>query len=167
MATKKATTAKGRKYPYNPAFIGEREKGTMRFGELCRKRWDFRSLGDFVVRDIRGKKGQLSVHSTGAAIDIGFAHLGKEGIDKANEAAEWFSKYADELGIVEIHAYWQGKHGKSWRCDRHDWKVCEAGEIGSEGAQWLHVELGPEVLGPDGDVEIERRWRSLPKPARV
>ena len=168
MATKKAAPAeKGRKYPYYPAFIGEKEKGTVRFAELCRKRWDFHNLGDFVVRDMRGKKGELSVHSTGAAVDIGWSHLGKEGRAAADEAVAWFSKYADELGIVEIHAYWQGDYGKGWRCDRHAWKVyTESDNAGSIHAQWIHVELAPEVLGPDGDVEVERRWRSLPKPVK-
>lgn len=172
MATKKATTPvtaekKGRKYPYYPAFIGEREKGTMRFGELCRKRWDFHSLGDFVVRDIRGKAGQLSVHATGAAIDIGWSHLGAEGRNRADEAVAWFSKYADELGIVEINAYWQGDFGKGWRCDRHSWRTYTKDDnAGSIHAQWIHVELAPEVLGADGDVEVERRWRSLPKPLK-
>lgn len=164
MATKKAD--KGRKYPYYPAFIGEPEKGTRRFAELCRRRWDFHNVGDFVVRQMRGNKSQLSVHATGAAVDISWAHLpAAEGKAKADQAVEWFSKYADELGLVEIHAYWQGTHGKGWRCDRHAWKTYTADDnAGSVGGHWIHVELGPEVLGPDGDVEIEKRWKSLPKP---
>ena len=147
-----------RKYTGNKdgAAKGKRP-GTEKLVELCHKRWDSKNLGTWVVRDMRGKPGQLSVHATGRAADIQFPN------DKIKaEAVAWFEKHADALGIEEIHVYDAGKWGKGWRVGR-GWKIwTETDNGGTPGADWLHVEISPEFA--DDAKMFESAWRSLPKP---
>jgi hypothetical protein len=143
---------------------GKRE-GTERLVHLCNRRWKFRNLGTWVVRDMRGKPGQLSVHATGRAADIGY---GKDERDKAVEAFDWFVEHADVLGIEEVHDYSFGKFGRGYRCKRKVGEQLvkvyknEAESAGSIGGKWLHVELSP-AMADDADA-FEKAWRSLPKP---
>ena len=143
--------------------------GTERLVELCVRRWKFRNLGTWVVRDIRGKAGQLSVHATARACDISY------GTNKAAaiEAMNWFVKYHVELGIEEVHDY-SGitkkgceKYGRGWRCNRSGkpgWKdYTEQDNAGSFKATWIHLELTPHHADLDGDA-YEAVWRSVPKP---
>jgi hypothetical protein len=148
-----------RKYTGNSdgAAKGKRP-GTEKLVDLCHRRWDSKNLGTWVVRDMRGKPGQLSVHATGRAADIQFPN------DKVKaQAVDWFVAHADALGIEEIHVYDAGKWGKGWRVGR-GWKQwTESDNGGTPGADWLHVEISPEFA--DDAEEFEAAWRSLPKPA--
>ncbi len=133
--------------------------GTERLVVLCNRRWQFTNLGTWVVRDMRGKPGQLSVHATGRAADIGYKNRAD-----AVQAAEWFAANAYALGIEEIHDYAYGKYGRGWRCDRAAWKIYanEKESAGSIGGRWLHVELTPTMA--DNADTFEAAWRAIPKP---
>ncbi len=139
--------------------------GTERFVILCNKRWQFKNLGTWVVRDIKGKPGSLSVHATARALDTSY------GANKAagKEAILWFVQYAAALGLEEVHDYsgitkkgcetW----GRGWRIGRgwKDWSADDNG--GSQKATWIHVELAPKYADMlAGDYEAV--WRSVPKP---
>jgi hypothetical protein len=143
--------------------------GTEKLVELCKKRWGFSNLGTWVVRDMRGKPGQLSVHATGRAADIGYG-TGKDARAKAIEAFNWFLQNAAALGIEEIHDYAFSKFGRGYRCSRADknggvivYKDL-ASSAGTPGGTWLHVELSPEMA--DDPAKFEAAWRALPKPSK-
>jgi hypothetical protein len=165
MATSKKPSH--RPYPYYPAKAGKGKlAGTEWFVHACNRRWGFKNLGTFVLRDMRGKPGQLSVHATGAALDIGFNGAKP---DIIAEAWNWFMDYTLELGIVEAHWYTKPgtKYGIGYRCSRGEG---EAGVIqwtstnnGGKGGQWFHLELSPEMAA--SEKKISEAWRSLPKPA--
>jgi hypothetical protein len=144
---------------------GKRE-GTERLIDLCNRRWGFTNLGSWVVRDMRGKPGQLSVHATGRAADIGYKASER---DKGIEAFDWLVRHADTLGIEEVHDYSFGKFGRGYRCKRKIGEKLvkvyknEAESAGSIGGKWLHVELSPK-MADDADA-FESAWRSLPKPS--
>ena len=144
--------------------------GTEKLVELCKKRWGFSNLGTWVVRDMRGKPGQLSVHATGRAADIGYG-TSKEGRAKAVEAFNWFLANAAALGIEEIHDYAFSKFGRGYRCSRADKNggviVYQdlASSAGTPGGTWLHVELNPEMA--DDPAKFEAAWRALPKPSKA
>jgi hypothetical protein len=143
--------------------------GTEKLVELCKKRWGFSNLGTWVVREMRGKPGQLSVHATGRAADIGYG-TGKDARAKAIEAFNWFLQNAASLGIEEIHDYAFSKYGRGYRCSRADkdggvivYKDL-ASSAGTPGGTWLHVELSPEMA--DDPAKFEAAWRALPKPSK-
>lgn len=137
--------------------------GTEWLVRAMRTRWGFSNLGTWVVRDMRGKPGQLSVHATARAADIGYMN-NKQARAKAVEVAEWLADNADALGVEEIHDYAYGKYGRGWRCDRAAWKIypSEAESAGSIGGKWLHVELTPKMA--DNAAALEESWRAIPKP---
>lgn len=173
-----------RKYPYYPSFDGGAAgAGTLKFVELCTKRWKgTKNLGIYQVRLMRNDKTKnmkigdagyekfLSVHATGAACDVGYPNR-KVGV----QMWDWFITYTKELGIVEIHDYAfdanvkdkQMGYGRGFRCSRGEGlsgvKVFTASDnAGSFGGQWLHVELEPEMA--KDAAKLEAAWRSLPKP---
>lgn len=168
-ATKKAAkpAATHRPYPYYPAKPGKGKlPGTEWFVYACNRRWGFKNLGTYVLRDMRGKPGQVSVHATGAALDIGFNGAKP---DTIAEAWNWFMDHTRQLGIVEAHWYTKPgtKYGIGYRCSRGEG---EAGVIqwtasnnGGKGGQWFHLELSPEMAA--SEKKISEAWRSLPKPA--
>lgn len=127
-------------------------------------RWGFSNLGTFVVRDMRGKPGQLSVHATGRALDAGYMNNVKAR-NKAVEVAEWLARNADALGIEEIHDYAYGRYGRGWRCSRGKWTTYTAkNNAGSIGGRWLHVELTPAMA--DNAAALSDAWHALPKPGK-
>ena len=144
--------------------------GTEKLVDLCKRRWGFTNLGTWVVRDMRGKPGQLSVHATARAADIGYG-TGKDARAKAIEAFNWFLTNAAALGIEEIHDYAFSKYGRGYRCNRADkdggvivYKDL-ASSAGTPGGTWLHVELSPEMA--DDPAKFEAAWRALPKPGKA
>jgi hypothetical protein len=149
--------------------LGKRP-GTEKLVDLCKRRWGFSNLGTWVVRDARGKPGQLSVHATGRAADIGYG-TGKVARDKAIEAFNWFLANATALGIEEIHDYAFGKFGRGYRCSRatKDGGVIVyqnlASSAGTPGGTWLHIELSPEMA--DDAAKFEAAWRAIPKPSKA
>lgn len=172
-----------RKYPYYPAKNGGGpQPGTEKLADLCHRRWKTKNLGIYSNRLMRnshteGKKATdpgmekwLSVHATGAAVDLGYDDR-KVGV----AMYDWFLAHTKELGIVEIHDYAfdsnvkDGKpgYGRGFRCSRGEGKAGEKlftkdDNAGSFGGKWLHVELEPEMAA---DPErFEAAWRALPKP---
>jgi hypothetical protein len=137
--------------------------GTEWFIKALKARWGFANLGTWVVRDMRGKPGQLSVHATARAIDAGYMNNPKARA-KAVEVAEWLADNAAALGIEEIHDYAYGKFGRGYRCDRDAWKVYEnvKQSAGSIGGKWLHIELNPQMAN-DANA-LKAVWDILPKP---
>jgi hypothetical protein len=158
MAAKKATPKAENPYiGWDKNSDGKRE-GTERFVSLCARRWNAKNLGTWNVRNIRGKDSP-SVHGTGRAMDILI-----EDKDLKAQAIAWFTRpdVVAGLGIQAVHVYNAGVWGKAWRIGR-GWKQWTSSDNGgSKGARWLHVEIDNSLA--DNASEMERVWRSLPKP---
>ena len=145
--------------------------GTEKLVDLCKRRYPgFSNLGTWVVRDMRGKPGQLSVHATGRAADIGYG-TAKDARNNAIELFNWLLQNATALGIEEIHDYAFSKYGRGYRCSRADkdggvivYKDL-ASSAGTPGGTWLHVELSPEMA--DDPAKFEAAWRAIPKPSKA
>jgi len=127
--------------------------------------------GDFGVRDIKGKAGQLSVHATGRACDLSYRHMpnhkdasntkGKpEGRKHALEACRIMVKNADLLQIEMIIDYFPEPHGRAWKCDRNGWVKYDRHMVsGSPGGDWLHVELSPAMA--DDAVAVRSAFKQI------
>jgi hypothetical protein len=116
---------------------------------------------------MRGKK-TLSVHSLGVAGDIGYPPT-REGRAKAKEAWDWFLEHSEALGLVELHDYKYGEHGRGFRCSRGEGTkgvrvYANAEESAGSGGCWLHFELEMD-MATDAK-KLEAAWRALPKPAK-
>lgn len=173
-----------RKYSYYPSFDGKGpQPGTVKLAELAKKRWKASNMGIYVPRLMRnsntagkkigdpGMEKWLSVHSTGAAVDLGYKDR-KVGL----AMWDWFIKYTLELGIEEMHDYAYDAnpkdknkgYGRGFRCSRGENSkgvklFTESDNAGSFGGFWLHLELSPEMA--KDAAKFEAAWRSLPKPA--
>ena len=104
--------------------------------------------GTFVRRDIKGKPGKMSVHSTGRAMDLSYRKMPNKGIERGrNTARQFFKKVvanANQLGVQMVIDYRPKPWGASWRCDRQAWKRYTKKTIsGAPGGDWYHVELAP------------------------
>lgn len=113
------------------------------------------NLGDFVVRDKRGaeNKGNLSVHATGRATDIGWHKR-----EVVEGAMFWMLWNADTLGLEMLADYWPQPFGRTWKCDRPDWKVYDKKTIhGAPGGRWIHVEISPEMANSSAKMEAAIR----------
>ena len=156
-----------RKYPYYPTVpvATGKQPGTEWFVMACRRRWNFSNLGTWVVRDMRGKPGQKSVHSSGAACDLGFNGASASTIQ---QAWDWFMTYTKELGIVEAHWYEapKTKFGIGYRCSRGEGKAgvirWTATNNGGKGGAWFHIELDPHMATSED--AIKAAWKALPRP---
>ena len=174
-----------RKYSYYPAFDGKGpQAGTLKLADLCHRRWKTQNLGVYSPRLMRNSHTQgkkigdpgmekwLSVHATGAAVDVGYSDR-KVGV----AMWDWFLAHTLELGIEEIHDYAfdanpkdkNKGYGRGYRCSRGEGsnpksvKIYDAKDnAGSFGGFWLHLELSPE-MAKDPE-KFEAAWRSLPKP---
>lgn len=166
-----------RKYTGNSdGNAGRARPGTVRFADLCARRWKFTNLGIYANRSMRSPEARnndpkwLSVHATGRAVDLGYTSRAS-----ALEAWAWFLQHTKELGIEEIHDYAFDANvkdkelgwGRGYRCSRGEGergvKIFTATDnAGSRGGRWLHVELSP-AMADDAD-RLERVWRSLPRP---
>jgi hypothetical protein len=172
-----------RKYSYYPSFDGKKaQPGTEKLSALCAARWKTKNLGIYSPRLMRnshtegkkigdpGMEKYLSVHATGAAVDIGYDDR-KVGV----AMWDWFIKYTLELGIEEIHDYAFDKdpkdktpgYGRGFRCSRGEnskgIKLFTVDDnAGSFGGKWLHLELSPEMA--KDAAKFEAAWRALPKP---
>lgn len=146
----------GRPYTGNADAPGKGERpGLSTFIANAKFIWGFKNLGTFTVRLMRSapaglKEGSadwkkwVSVHATGRAVDLGWSDR-----TKALEFLAFIEKYADQLGIEEIHDYFYtgpaGQWGRGWRCDRAAWKIYDANSnAGTPGGQWIHIELSPQ-----------------------
>jgi len=166
-----------RPYPYYPAYDGGGETpGIRKLLELMTKRYGTKSLGTYVVRNMRNGANppQLSVHATGAALDAQYK-------DETQARAIWdwllgssiidgkTVQHSERLGLVEIHWYAYGDYGCGWRCSRGEGKAGvkiftatdNAGSY-SGSPRWHHIELSKEMAADAA--KFEAAWRSLPKP---
>jgi len=101
----------------------------------------FTNLGTYGVRDQKGHKGVLSVHSTGRAMDLGFKDR-KLAVQFLRQAIP----FANELGIECVLDYFPKPFGRGWRCDRARWKRYVKRTIsGAPGGMWIHVEISPQA----------------------
>ena len=99
------------------------------------------NLGGWVVRDMKGKPGKPSVHSTGRAIDLGYRD--REAIEPV---IDWLVKNADLLGIEYVADYFPRPGGRGWRCDRNACSDYPKGRIaGAPGGRWIHIETDPAM----------------------
>lgn len=128
--------------------------------------------GDYVVRDIRGKAGQMSVHSTGRAVDLSYRFVqgtGKGapsrgvregGRQAAIQMCRLLIKNADLLGLECILDYFPEPYGRGWRCDRRDWIRYEVKTItGAPGGDWIHVEISPDMA--DDAAKMRAAWTQI------
>jgi hypothetical protein len=150
-----------RKYTGNSdgAAKGKRP-GTEKFVDICEVLYKFKNLGTWVVRDMRGKPGQLSVHATGRAMDLGY-DTKKWSRQQLESLCDTLVKYADDLGIEEIHDYSYkgptGVFGRGWRNSRNAWKVYDAKDnAGTPGGKWLHIEIEPSFA--DDPKKVKAAW---------
>ena len=123
--------------------------GTEAFMDHLEYLYKFSNLGTWVVREMRGKPGQLSVHATARALDAGYTKKQRE---TAVSVCEFLTKgkNPDLLGIQEVHDYAftgpSGQWGRGWRCSRSAWKVYDSKDnAGTPGGLWIHVELDPAM----------------------
>jgi hypothetical protein len=169
-----------RKYPFWPAWDGKKaDPVTLKFLDLCKRRWAFTNLGVYVNRQMRGSKN-LSVHATGYAVDMGYPKT-RAGRAKAREAWDWFLEHSEELRICEIHdySYLNPKQdpkdktpwGRGYRCSRGEGTDPKSVKLftrsenaGTPGGAWLHVEISNDWDSPEA---FEAAWRALPKPVKT
>jgi hypothetical protein len=166
-----------RPYPYYPAYDGGKETpGIRKLLELMTKRYGTKSLGTYVVRNMKNGSNppQLSVHATGAALDAQYK-------DETQARAIWdwllgssiidgkTVQHSERLGLVEVHWYAYGDYGCGWRCSRGEGKAgvkifTATDNAGSyQGSpRWFHIELSKEMAADAA--KFEAAWRSLPKP---
>ena len=159
--------------PYLAADLSVADKplgGTEKWAQLANKHsngalWN---NGTWVVRDIRGKPGQVSNHAKGIAMDLSWRYMPatKKGVsDGRAKSVEFMRKcleHYEQLGIMLVIDYWPEPHGRSWRCDRagigvvtvdhrEAWqKPAKHAFTGAPGGDWWHVEItGPMAVSPD------------------
>ena len=166
-----------RPYPYYPAYDGGGETaGIRKLLELMTKRYGTKSLGTYVVRNMKNGSNppQLSVHATGAALDAQYK-------DETQARAIWdwllgssiidgkTVQHSERLGLVELHWYAYGDYGAGYRCSRGEGKAgvkifTATDNAGSfQGSpRWFHLELSKEMAADAA--KFEAAWRSLPKP---
>jgi hypothetical protein len=136
--------------------------------DLCKRRYPtFTNLGTWVVRNMRGKKA-LSVHSLGVAGDVGYPPT-RAGRADAKELWDWLIEHSEAIGLVELHDYKYGEHGRGFRCSRGEGTkgvrvYANAEESAGTGGCWLHFEL--EMHLATDSKAMENAWRALPKPAK-
>lgn len=107
------------------------------------------NLGAWMVRDMKGKPGKPSVHSTGRAQDLGYR-------DRAaiEPVMEWLIKNADPFGLEYLADYWPRPGGRGWRCDRGAWSDYPKGRItGAPGGRWIHIEISPSMANNPAAME--------------
>lgn len=120
----------------------------------------FRNLGSWVVRDMRGKPGAESVHSTGRAFDLGFKNY-----EDARALCDFLTRHWEALGIEAIVDYYPRPFGRGWRVDRLRWiDYTKKTVSGAPGGAWLHVEISNEVA--DDAAYIDAVFECLLAPAK-
>ena len=144
---------------------GRATEQAIKFAQIMNDRWGFTNLGIYAYRPMRGS-GNLSVHATGRAVDLGYKPSFQP---RVSEICEWLADNYLTLGIEEIHQYsWEGSEwGRGFRCCRDGkpgWKTWTAdANGGTPGGKWIHVELAPTQTATG----LVRAWKSIePKPAK-
>lgn len=116
------------------------------------------------VRDMKGKPGQMSVHSTGRAADLSYRKMpnkGKPGGRKhALRVMRILVDNATLIGLEAILDYFPQPHGRGWRCDRASWQRYTKKTIsGAPGGDWIHCEISPAYA--DNPELVRRSFRQL------
>jgi hypothetical protein len=105
--------------------------------------------GAYGRRDMRGKPGSLSVHSTGRAVDMSYRGSAQRPKANRKNALAFIEKLianANDLGIQIVMDYNPAPHGASWRCDRQAWRKYTKPTIGgAPGGDWFHIEISPQA----------------------
>jgi len=104
--------------------------------------------GTFMRRDIKGKPGQMSVHSTARAMDLSYRKMETKGVERGrNMSKQFIDKVvanANQLGVQIIIDYMPKDFGRAWRCDRQAWlKYSKPTVSGAPGGDWWHIEIAP------------------------
>jgi len=120
--------------------------------------------GHYVMRNIRGtgsdtKRGQISNHARGVAMDLSYRHLpaNRKGIPNGRiKTLTWLNTVLDNyqlLGVQCVLDYAPADFGRGWRVDRVEglpkkahnhqaWVSYARPTIhGAPGGDWLHIEI--------------------------
>jgi hypothetical protein len=105
--------------------------------------------GSYMIRDMKGKVGSLSVHSTGRAVDLSFRKRPQNPNANRKNALAFLKiviENANELGVQAVLDYWPKPHGRGWNCSRQKWlKYTKPTIKGSPHGDWIHVEISPQA----------------------
>jgi hypothetical protein len=105
--------------------------------------------GSYMIRDMKGKVGSLSVHATGRAVDLSYRKRDKNPNANRKNAVAFLNKVienANELGIQAVLDYFPEPHGRGWNCSRQSWqKYTKPTITGSPHGDWLHFEISPQA----------------------
>jgi len=107
--------------------------------------------GHFVVRPVKGTGagGPLSVHATGRAVDLSYRKMADKGKANGRKHAEDLMELLvanNRLLGIELILDYMPPGGRGWRCDRLAWQdYTPPGLHGSNGGDWLHVEISPRM----------------------
>ncbi len=130
--------------------------GTKQFQQLMAFLFGMKNLGIYANRPARGN-GNLSVHATGRACDLGGTN------QQIVDAINFLVANADRLGIEAVHDYGNrvipGRHGAAWRCNRNAWKAYDKPTLGTPGAAWVHYELAPDMA--DNPAKVDATFRTI------
>jgi hypothetical protein len=162
---RKGLVPNARPYIGNADGAAERSRAGMdEFIKQCIKHSGgvFWNNGSFTVRDMRGRPGVISVHSTGRAVDISYRFMpnhkdasNSKGKPKSRQQARRFinilTKNGNVFGLQIAIDYWPKPFGAAWRCDRQAWKRYKTKTVsGAPKGDWFHIELNPEMAdNPD------------------
>lgn len=116
--------------------------------------------GTYGVRPMTSSPTRPSVHGTGRAADLSGRPMGdhRKGCTRAQLQgyADWLVAHADTLGIEYVIDYGyrgsEGIGGRTWRCDRQEWRYPALGVLSGGGqawGDWLHVEVSPDMADAD------------------
>lgn len=120
--------------------------------------------GTYVKRDMRGKAGAMSVHSTGRAVDLSYRKMGRKGRRNGREMGLWLcdllSAHSETLGVECVLDYFPAPHGRGYLCNRDSWLSYKTKTIGgAPKGDWLHVELAPRMA--DSPTLVKEAWSKV------
>lgn len=147
--------------------------GTEKWAELANKHSEgaLWNNGTWVLRDVKGKPGQVSNHARGVAMDLSWRRIEPRGLgvsDGRRKSITFLQKCLDNwqmLGIQCVLDYFPQAHGRGWRCDRvgtgvvkphafEAWvKYAQPTITGAPGGDWLHIEITRKMADDPGAVE--------------
>lgn len=105
--------------------------------------------GSYMIRDMKGRVGSLSVHATGRAVDLSFRKRPENPNANRKNAMAFLRVVmanANELGVQAVLDYWPEPHGRGWNCSRQKWlKYTKPTIKGSPRGDWFHIEISPQA----------------------
>jgi hypothetical protein len=113
--------------------------------------------GAWGIRDMKGKPGNPSVHSTGRAVDMSWRDMpddrGRPNYrPQAQKIIDLLVQNADDIGLEMVIDYFPHPWGRAWRCDRNRWRKYDGRTVsGAPGGDWYHIEISPAMAAdPEG-----------------